>query len=167
MSRLVFLFMAAACVIFWGASPAQAQNYCREFTSTSTIGNRTQETVGTACLNPDGSWQIVSGVNRGARFYDHGPNGYGSNQVTYIQQPHVTYAQPQAVNYIWRERVYTPSSRVIIINRGHTRPYYHHVHRNQRPWGWQQRHGYSHRHHKFVGHNKPHGGKHHGHRQPR
>jgi surface antigen len=34
-------------------------NYCREFTQMVRIGNRMQESYGTACLQPDGSWHIV------------------------------------------------------------------------------------------------------------
>jgi surface antigen len=33
--------------------------YCREYTATATIGGKPQETYGTACRQPDGSWQIV------------------------------------------------------------------------------------------------------------
>ena len=34
--------------------------YCREYTSTATVGGRPVETYGTACRQPDGSWKIVS-----------------------------------------------------------------------------------------------------------
>lgn len=34
--------------------------YCREFTSTATIGNQTQSVYGRACRQPDGAWEIVS-----------------------------------------------------------------------------------------------------------
>ena len=34
--------------------------YCREFTQTITVGGKTQKGYGTACRQPDGSWQIVS-----------------------------------------------------------------------------------------------------------
>jgi surface antigen len=34
--------------------------YCREYQSTSTIGGRPQQTYGTACRQPDGSWQIMN-----------------------------------------------------------------------------------------------------------
>lgn len=34
--------------------------YCREYTSTATVAGRTQQIYGTACRQPDGSWQIVS-----------------------------------------------------------------------------------------------------------
>ncbi|MBX9786919.1 MAG: glycine zipper 2TM domain-containing protein [Alphaproteobacteria bacterium] len=33
--------------------------YCREFNQTVNIGGRTQQAYGTACRQPDGSWQIV------------------------------------------------------------------------------------------------------------
>jgi surface antigen len=33
--------------------------YCREFQQTITIGGQTESAYGTACRQPDGSWQIV------------------------------------------------------------------------------------------------------------
>lgn len=33
--------------------------YCREFNQTVNIGGKTQQAYGTACRQPDGSWQIV------------------------------------------------------------------------------------------------------------
>lgn len=40
----------------------QANNgeYCREYTQTITIGGETEEAVGTACRQPDGTWRVVS-----------------------------------------------------------------------------------------------------------
>jgi len=35
-------------------------SYCREFTQTIVVGGRTEEGYGTACRQPDGSWQIVN-----------------------------------------------------------------------------------------------------------
>ena len=35
--------------------------YCREFQQTITVGGQTQQGYGTACRQPDGSWQIVQG----------------------------------------------------------------------------------------------------------
>jgi len=32
---------------------------CREFQQTITVGGRTEQAYGTACLQPDGSWEIV------------------------------------------------------------------------------------------------------------
>ena len=37
-----------------------AGRYCREFQQKVTIGGRTEEAYGTACLQPDGSWEVVS-----------------------------------------------------------------------------------------------------------
>jgi hypothetical protein len=34
--------------------------YCREFQQTVTIGGRTEDAYGTACRQPDGSWEVVS-----------------------------------------------------------------------------------------------------------
>ena len=34
--------------------------YCREFQQTVIVGGREQEAYGTACQQPDGSWEIVS-----------------------------------------------------------------------------------------------------------
>ncbi|HEX3497830.1 MAG TPA: hypothetical protein VHT04_00760 [Stellaceae bacterium] len=39
-------------------SEAQEQT-CREYQSTTTIDGRQQRSYGTACLQPDGTWQIV------------------------------------------------------------------------------------------------------------
>lgn len=33
--------------------------YCREFQQTVTIGGRSEQAYGTACMQPDGAWQIV------------------------------------------------------------------------------------------------------------
>ena len=35
-------------------------NYCREFQQTIMVGGREQEAYGTACQQPDGSWEIMS-----------------------------------------------------------------------------------------------------------
>lgn len=34
--------------------------YCREFQQNVTIGGKTEQAYGTACLKPDGAWQVVS-----------------------------------------------------------------------------------------------------------
>jgi len=34
--------------------------YCREYQSTTRVGGRLQPSYGTACLQPDGSWEIVN-----------------------------------------------------------------------------------------------------------
>ena len=37
-----------------------AGGYCREYTATATVGGRSQQTYGTACRQPDGSWRLVN-----------------------------------------------------------------------------------------------------------
>lgn len=39
---------------------AQSGQYCREFQQTISIGGQVQKGYGTACRQPDGSWQIVN-----------------------------------------------------------------------------------------------------------
>ena len=39
---------------------SSAGRYCREFQQTVTIGGKTETAYGTACRQPDGSWEIVS-----------------------------------------------------------------------------------------------------------
>jgi surface antigen len=34
--------------------------YCREYQQTVTVGGETQDAYGTACRQPDGSWQVVN-----------------------------------------------------------------------------------------------------------
>ena len=49
----------------WQTTPtatweAEDGRYCREFTSTATVGGQTQQIYGRACRQPDGSWEVVS-----------------------------------------------------------------------------------------------------------
>jgi hypothetical protein len=39
---------------------SSAGRYCREFQQTVTIGGRTEQAYGTACMQPDGAWEVVS-----------------------------------------------------------------------------------------------------------
>lgn len=40
-----------------------AGRYCREFQQTVMIGGRSESAYGTACLQPDGAWEVVSTGN--------------------------------------------------------------------------------------------------------
>ena len=44
---------------YLGPPPPTQQRHCREFTQTIKIDGKTHESYGTACLRPDGTWQIV------------------------------------------------------------------------------------------------------------
>lgn len=39
--------------------PTASQANCREYESTTTIDGRPQKIIGTACLQPDGTWRII------------------------------------------------------------------------------------------------------------
>ena len=39
---------------------SESGRQCREFQQTVTVGGRTEQAYGTACLQPDGSWEIVN-----------------------------------------------------------------------------------------------------------
>src|SRR5579871_6127966 len=41
-------------------APAPQSAYCREYTATAVVDGKPQQTVGTACQQPDGRWQIVA-----------------------------------------------------------------------------------------------------------
>lgn len=43
-----------------GTFEARDGRYCREYTARSRVGGRDVQTYGTACRQPDGSWQIVN-----------------------------------------------------------------------------------------------------------
>jgi len=34
--------------------------YCREYQARATVGGRVQDTYGTACMQPDGSWEVIN-----------------------------------------------------------------------------------------------------------
>ena len=63
-----------------------AQPYCREYTQTLKIGNALQQAYGTACRQPDGSWQLIpSGGQAGQQ---PAPN------ITYIVRDNGLYYMP-------------------------------------------------------------------------
>jgi hypothetical protein len=41
------------------ATPAPAEQTCREYRTTATIDGKPQQIHGTACLQPDGTWQFI------------------------------------------------------------------------------------------------------------
>jgi hypothetical protein len=43
----------------YAPAPADSNGQCRDYTTTQNIGGTPQQVVGTACLQPDGSWRIV------------------------------------------------------------------------------------------------------------
>ena len=55
------LIPALAAIAILGATNAKAEEdrYCREYTQVFEIGGEREEGYGTACRQPDGTWQIV------------------------------------------------------------------------------------------------------------
>ena len=52
--------LAIALAIAGVSATAQAEQYCREYTQTMKVGNTLQKGYGTACMQADGSWQIMT-----------------------------------------------------------------------------------------------------------
>jgi hypothetical protein len=51
---------ASGAVIATQEGTSTAGRYCREFLQEVSIGGRTEQAYGTACRNPDGSWEVIS-----------------------------------------------------------------------------------------------------------
>src|SRR5262245_39797280 len=66
MRSLCSLLATCTFVLTYPSTAAMAaDDNCREFTSTANIGGQEQQVVGMACLQPDGTWRIVSGTASG------------------------------------------------------------------------------------------------------
>ena len=52
---------AGGSVVATREGTSESGRYCREFQQQVTIGGRIEDAYGTACRNPDGSWEVVSG----------------------------------------------------------------------------------------------------------
>lgn len=92
----------------YNAGYGQAQPYCREQVQHIRIGNRIQEGYGTACLQPDGSWKLVSDVR-----YDAAPIQNTAYYTPATNEAAPTYCPPQYSGSSYYPRPYYP------------RPYYH------------------------------------------
>ena len=61
MKKTTFLIAALAFLPVISAGNAEAaERYCREYTKSVRIGGDLQSAYGTACMQPDGSWALVS-----------------------------------------------------------------------------------------------------------
>jgi hypothetical protein len=82
--------LAAGLTLISGAASAQyypatyQQPYCREFTKAVNVGGRVQSAYGQACMQPDGSWQVVSDQIPAAQPVQYIP---AQNQVVYVERP--------------------------------------------------------------------------------
>lgn len=121
---------------FYSTYPADS--YCREYSETVIIGNRTAPAYGTACMQPDGSWQKITAAQ--PRIQD-----------IIIQQPAPVYAPvaapypPYAYNYGVNTRPSLSINFGSYDYRGHDRHY--------RPHHWKKHDG----HHRGHGYGQGHG----------
>lgn len=114
------------------AGPAMADDeYCREYTRTIYVGGMQKQGYGTACLQPDGSWQIVA------------ENTYSNNDY---YAPPVVMAPVYRQTYVVREPVYYRRSKPTVIA-------FNFNSRNQRHDHWDRD--------RWDRHDNRHGGRHH------
>ena len=103
MKKSLFLLSA---VVALSASAAHAQmvtrtitttqqqavpdNYCREYTQSFTIGKQTQTGYGTACLQPDGSWEIQPAADAAPQV----AGGTTTETIEYVTRDDRVYMRP-------------------------------------------------------------------------
>jgi len=51
---------ASGAVIATREGTSSSGRYCREFQHDVVVGGRSEQAYGTACRNPDGSWEVIS-----------------------------------------------------------------------------------------------------------
>lgn len=96
-TRLFFIAALAAAPFL---VPAQAQardndRYCREYTKTVRIGGNVEAAYGTACMQPDGSWQLVSFGGDEDLFDDIARNSQrGNGRVVRVERQPIHYYYP-------------------------------------------------------------------------
>lgn len=61
MKKLMMIILGGCAMGIGGISDAEANHpYCREFQQTVAINGGLHKTTGTACMQPDGSWDVIS-----------------------------------------------------------------------------------------------------------
>ncbi len=122
-SKYIIPAFIVTAIISGFASETKAQGYCREYTKNVTVGRRIQEAYGTACLQPDGSWQVV-----------------GSREQVYFEDDPFP---AQTVNYtrVYERPVYTSPFNISLVGLFGDRNYGHgfHNHRHDRFCGHNRR----------------------------
>ncbi len=119
---------------------------CREFITTITVGGEQQQGYGTACRQPDGTWQIVS---------DEPPA-----QATKVVERPVYVYQPAERYYVYPHAYYNPYriyfsfSWLFHNGRLHIGNYYPGVSFRYHPYYWYHRKHYKHRHYTPLPHHR-------------
>lgn len=121
--------MVGAGVLMAGNALAYEDGpYCREYTQQVTIGGKLRQAYGTACLQENGAWQIVSRQMEGEEAL---PPVQAPEQVV-IQQPVIQYVEPVYV------RRFEPQPWPFSLSLGYSSYHggghgWHHGHRD----GWR------------------------------
>lgn len=132
MNKILLPALATLMLTLTTAS-VQAQEYCREYTTSVRVGHgNNQQGYGTACLQPDGAWAIQSEQAQQPLFA--APQQIVTQRVVTVQQP--AYIIQERPVYVVRShrRVYAPRpifvrDRFYDYDRGYNRG---HGYRNSR-----------------------------------
>ncbi len=134
--RFSLYLLAAGTFLAAGTAHANTNDYCREYTGTVIIGGQEQPSYGTACMQPDGSWEIVKS--------NHSTNA--PTQTIVIKEP--VYTQYPSRSY-WRPSSHYYSSNSSFTIRLGSSSY-------DRDWGHKSNHRYKFSHKNKRGHSGRH-----------
>jgi hypothetical protein len=132
MKPLILKSVIAASILLGSLQPASAtSDYCREYNSRVRVGDAPAAAYGTACYQPDGSWEIV-GNN----------NDFQQETIqTAYYQPQPTYVNN--VRYVTtRDYVSFPNLYLSFGDRPIYRHYYHNDRRYYGRPGWDHGRGH-------------------------
>ena len=94
MKRTLMIATLAVGTAVSGTALANEQPYCREYQRTVTIGGKAQQTYGTACMQPDGSWRVATPESDFVEMPYDAPL-----QVAAVEPTPVVYTQPVYTSY--------------------------------------------------------------------
>lgn len=138
--KALMLAAGTLAALMCGAPAFADDEFCREYTRTIYVGGMQKQGFGTACLQPDGSWQIVAENTYDNRAYPAYQAMPVVSQTTYIvREPRYAYYRHQ------------PRPTVLAFNLGG---------RNDR-WDRHDRHDHGHKGRGHGRHDDRHDGRHH------
>lgn len=123
---LKFVLPAIGLLALVGSAQA-AEPYCREFSQQIVVGGKVRQGYGTACLQPNGSWQIVNA----AQVTDDVALQSQAQAVEVQPEPEVQYVVQQPVVY---EPVYRPDPFPVFLSLGYSNSWGHGWHGGGGHW---------------------------------
>jgi hypothetical protein len=128
--KFLIPFLAVMAITHTGTARADyGGQYCREYTKTIRVGGVLKSAYGTACLQPDGDWKIVS-LRGPDRLYDD------IRREARRDKPKIIVVKNYRPHYAGRYPLFWYSDY-----RGGWRPYYH---SRSYSHGWNKHHAYGH-----------------------